>query len=176
MSLIFYVMFFLFFFGSFHVHIFSVGAIVLDSVRAPSVLPQVLACMRLVEFWPGRESPESISGPFNRTPCRKGFNLLIREAAEVRSGCRCHGQGKLCETKCWQLVIQEAKAKTAHSSMTLTILKSLCGSIFFFFFFSNSDRLFWFLMPADGSAPLWTNRLLSVALFCFAWTTTTLHF
>lgn len=41
----------------------------------------------------GGESPESRSDPFNQTPCRKGFNLLIREGLEVRSSH--HGQEQL---------------------------------------------------------------------------------
>lgn len=104
------------------------------SVGAPSLSLGVLACMPMVEFWPGRESPESISGPFNRTPCRKGFNLLIREASEVRSCCRCHSQWKLWEARVsfWQLVIQETKAKIGHSLM---ILWAPCAAPFFSFIF-----------------------------------------
>lgn len=118
---------------NFHSCIFLIRAIIVDSASAPSLFSQVLRCMRLMELWPGRESPESISGPFNRTPCRKGFNLLIREASEVRSCCRCQSQGKTLGNyfQCWQLIIQEAKAKTTHSSMMLQASKSSAALFLF---------------------------------------------
>lgn len=148
----------------------SCWEVIVDSAKAPSLFSPMLRCMRLMELWPGRESPESISGPFNRTPCRKGFNLLIREASEVRSCCCCQSQGKTLGNyfQCWQLVIQEAKAKTTHSSMMLQASKP-CAAFFFFLSFI-------YFMPTNLNPLLWTNKLLSLTLFCFSVATTTLHF
>lgn len=115
--------------------------------------------MRLMELWPGRESPESISGPFNRTPCRKGFNLLIREASEVRSCCRCQSQGKTLRNyfQYWQLVIQEAKA--AYSSMMLQPSKPWTALFFFLYFYFYFFYIISFFMPTNLNPPLWTNKI-----------------
>lgn len=57
------------------------------SIFSPKVIvsPRVTAAKYSTEWWSCNQegkSPESISGPFNRTPYRKGFNLLIRKAQE----------------------------------------------------------------------------------------------